>query len=234
MMKKLFVTACAVLLAGSAFAADLAPTKAPRSSLLGNGYPLQKCGMYYGVGTGGSATSVDGATPGTQVVQGEIDALVGYSCPIGAQGFWFVEGSFGVDNLNGQVNGFSIAHAPLVMIQRAGAGSPINTLFNPFGNSLSLPSLPILPSGVTAGPANGYFFAGVVEQDVSVQVGLQQNKAWLVAPMVGLGMLTRLSDGVVVDTWAGYEFNANTICPGSVKTCAQMGNAVRVGVAFKY
>ena len=134
---------------------------------------------------------------------------------------------------NGSVNGIALS-GPLVLIQRAGAGSPINSLFNPFGNTLSLPSLPALPNGVTYGPANGYFFAGVVEQDISAQVGLDQhNKQWLIAPLLGVGLLSRLSDGVVVDTWAGWQMNSNSICPG-ITGCGKLGNGGRVGVSFKY
>lgn len=218
--------------ASVAQAADL-PTKA-RAPLFGNGYPTTKCGIYYGVGTGGSAGAVDGAVVGTQIVQGELDALVGYSCPIGADGFWFVEGSVGYNNINGSVNGLALS-GPLVLIQRAGAGSPINKWFNPFGNSLALPSLPALPSGVTAGPANAYLFAGVVEQDVAVQVGLgAHDHQWLIAPLVGVGLLSRFSDGVVVDTWAGWQLNSQSFCPGGGGVCGKLGNAGRVGVSFKY
>lgn len=215
------------LFATTAGAADLA-TKA---SLFG-AYPTTKCGIYYGVGTGGSATAMNGSVVGAQIVQGELDALVGYTCPFATNAFWFVEGSVGFDNINGSVNGLALS-GPLVLIQRAGAGSPVNNWFNPFGNQLALPSLPALPSGVTAGPANGYFFAGLVEQDISVQVGLEQhNKVWLVAPLVGVGLLSRFSDGVVVDTWAGWQLNSQSFCAGG--SCGKMGNGGRVGVSFKY
>jgi hypothetical protein len=231
-MKLRALVIAASLLAAPAFAADLkVPAKAP----LFGAYPTTRCGMYYGVGTGGSATAMNGSVVGAQVVQGELDALVGYACPLGAAGFWFVEGSVGFDNINGSVNGLAMS-GPLVLIQRAGAGSPINTWFNPFGNQLSLPALPALPSGVTAGPANGYFFAGAVEQDVSFQTGFDRhNKVWLAAPIVGVGLLSRFSDGVVVDTWAGYQLNSQSFCVGGgAFGCGKMGNGGRVGVSFKY
>lgn len=232
MKKLLLIAGAAALFAGSALAADLGsmPTKARVAS----GYPTTRCGMYYGLGTGGSATAVNGGVVGERIVQGELDAILGYTCPIGGNGFWFVEGSVGFNNINGATNGLSLS-GPLVMIQRIGGGSPINGLFNPFGNSISLPSLPALPNGVTAGPANGYFFAGVVEQDVSAQFGLMQNKQWVIAPLLGMGMLTRLSDGVVVDTWAGWQMNSNSICLGGRGGgCVKEGNGARVGVSFKY
>lgn len=217
------------LMATPAIAADL-PVKAP----MFGAYPTTKCGLYYGLGTGGSAVAVTGGVVGDRIVQGELDALIGYTCPLSATGFWFIEGSVGINNVNGAVNGLALS-GPLVLIQRAGAGSPINNWFNPFGNTLALPSLPALPSGVTAGPANGYFFAGLVEQDISTQIGLDQhNKVWLVAPLLGVGLLSRFSDGVVVDTWAGWQLNSQSFCPGGGTTCGKMGNGGRIGVSFKY
>lgn len=230
-MKKLLLGVLLASLSLPALAADL-PLKAINKALIG-GYPVG-CGLYYGVGTGGSAGAVNGAVVGSQIVQGELDAILGYTCPIGASGFWFVEGSAGINNINGSVNGLALS-GPVVLMQRAGAGTPINNLFNPFGTSLSMPSLPALPAGVTASNVNPYLFVGLVEQDVSAQLGLSQNTTWLIAPMLGLGGLTRLSNGVVVDTWAGWQLNSQSFCPGGVGSgCAKLGNAGRVGVSFKY
>ena len=227
MKKGLLSLAISLALGSAAFGADLT-LKAP------SGYPLARCGFYYGLGTGGSAGAVDGAVVGTQIVQGELDAIVGYTCPFLQSSFWFVEGSVGFNNINGSVNGLALS-GPLVLMQRVGAGSPINALFNPFGNSLALPSLPALPNGVTYGPANGYFFAGIVEQDVAAQIGLDNHsKQWLIAPMIGVGLLSRLSDGVVVDTWAGWQMNSQSFCPGGGTACAKLGNTGRIGVRFEY
>lgn len=230
MFKRSLLIAAFAAALSPAFASDLS-TKAP---LFSGPYPSTRCGMYYGVGTGGSAGAVDGAVVGTQIVQGELDALVGYTCPLGAAGFWFVEGSVGFNNINGSVNGLALS-GPLVLIQRAGAGSPVNQLFNPFGNSLAVPSLPLLPAGVTAGAGTPYMFAGLVEQDVSAQIGFDQHsKQWLIAPMIGVGLLTRISNGTAIDTWAGWQMNSQSFCPGGGNACGKLGNAGRVGVSFKY
>jgi opacity protein-like surface antigen len=230
-MKKFLIAACAALLSTAAIAADL-PVQAINKALAG-GYPT-RCGYYYGVGTGGSAGAVQGAVVGTQIVQGEIDALVGYTCPFSGSAFWFVEGSFGMNNVNGSVNGLALS-GPVILQQRVGVGSPANALFNPFGSSLSLPSLPALPAGVVASNANPYLFAGIVEQDIAAQLGFDAHShQWLIAPEVGIGMLTRLSNGVVVDTWAGWQMNSQSFCPGITGACAKLGNTGRVGVAFKY
>lgn len=225
-MKGLLALGISLALGSASFAADLT-TKAP------SGYPTTGCGFFYGVGTGGSAGAVNGAVVGTQIVQGELDGVVGYTCPLGAQGFWFIEGSVGYNNVNGSVNGLALS-GPLVLYQRFGAGSPINALFNPFGNGLSMPSIPVLPPGVTQLSALPYLFAGIVEQDISAQLALSQNKQWVIAPMIGVGLDTRLSNGAVVDTWAGWQMNSQSFCPGGGQACGKLGNAGRVGVTFKY
>ena len=104
-MKKLLGIVLA-LIAMPAMAADMA-TKAINNAL-STGYPT-KCGYYFGMGTGGSAGAVDGAVVGTQIVQGELDALVGYTCPFAQNAFWFVEGSVGFNNINGSVNGLALS-----------------------------------------------------------------------------------------------------------------------------
>lgn len=231
MTKHFLALAFATAFLSPAAAADL-PAKAP---LFSAGYPSTACGMYYGFGTGGSAGKVDGAAVGTRIVQGDLNALLGYSCPFGKEGFWFVEGSIGINNINGDVNGLALS-GPLVAIQRAGAGSPLNALFNPFGNALALPSLPLLPVGVTAGAATPYAFVGIVEQDVGAQTGPNSHSHQvLIAPLFGVGMLTRLNGNAsIVDTWAGFQMNTQSFCPGGAATCGKLGNAVRVGVSFKY
>lgn len=233
---KLRIALLAALIVSPAIAADI-PTKAPIYSP--GGYPTTRCGIYYGIGTGGNAGSVNGAgtVVGEQIVQGDIDAIIGYTCPFAGNAFWFAEAQGGITGLNGSVNGLALS-GPGVFIERAGVGSPINALFGSlFGStslSPSLPSIPLLPSNITQSPGNAYAFAGLVEQDISAQVGALANHQWVIAPMVGLGILTRLSNNVVVDTWAGWQMNTQSICPGGGVSCAKLGNQARVGVAFKY
>ncbi len=231
-MKKLFVSAIALLISGNAFAADLA-TKA--LSGLAAGYPT-KCGAYYGVGTGGNAGAVNGAAVGTQVVQGDIDAIIGYTCPFAANAFWFAEVQGGFSNLNGSQNGIAFS-GPGVFIERAGVGSPINNLLNifPSFNFPSVPAVPVLPTGVTASPGNGYLFAGLVEQDFGVLTASATGHNWVLSPLIGVGILTRLSNNVMLDTWAGWQMNAtNSVCLGGGLGCVKPGDMVRIGTSLKY
>lgn len=222
-------------LSSFAYAGDLTGPAAINKALMA-GYPSTKCGWYYGIGTGGNAGAVNGAAVGTQIVQGDLDAMVGYTCPFAVNGFWFVEAQGGIANLNGSTNGLALS-GPAVFIERFGAGSPINSLLGslfPTSNAPSLPSIPLLPASITQSPGNSYAFAGIVEQDIGAQIGLLSGHQWVVAPIVGLGLLTRLSNNVMVDTWAGWQMNSNSFCPGGGTACARLGNMARIGVAFKY
>lgn len=217
-------------------AADVLATKAISNALSSRGYPDKHCGVYYGVGTGGNAGAVNGAAVGTQIVQGDLDAIVGYTCPFADNAFWFAEGSFGFSNLNGSTNGLALS-GPLVAIERVGAGSPINNILGslmPANINPSLPSIPLLPAGVTTSPGNGYLFVGLVQQDIGAQIGALSGHQWVVAPMLGAGILTRASNNVMIDTWAGWQMNSNSFCPGGGSACAKLGNMARVGVSFKY
>lgn len=224
----------AIGLAPAVHAADNLATKAINAQLT-SGYPT-KCGWYYGIGTGGNAGAVNGAAVGTQIVQGDLDAIVGYTCPFATNAFWFAEGSFGFANLNGSSNGLALS-GPLVAIERVGAGSPINALLGgllPSNLNPALPSIPLLPAGITTSPGNGYLFAGLVEQDIGAQIGLLSGHQWVVAPIIGAGLLTRASNNVMIDTWAGWQMNSNSFCPGGGTSCAKLGNMARVGVSLKY
>ena len=234
-MKYLSGLLAGLLFSTAAFAADLPSVAAINKAIAG--YPV-KCGFYYGVGTGGNAGAVKGAVVGTQIVQGDLDAIVGYTCPFAVNAFWFAEGSFGISNLNGSTPGLALS-GPAVFIQRAGVGSPINALLGgiiPSTTSLSpsLPSIPLLPAGVTTSPGNGYLFAGMVEQDIGAQIGLLSGHQWVIAPLLGVGLLTRASNNVMIDTWAGWQMNSNSFCPGGGTSCAKLGNMARVGVSLKY
>jgi hypothetical protein len=232
MIKKGLLLAVALGLGSPVLGADLPPLITKGGGF--NGYPVG-CGFYYGLGTAGSAGAVNGAVVGTQIVQGELNATVGYTCPFATSAFWFAEGSVGMTNVNGSVNGLALS-GPVVLRERLGAGSPINSVFNPFSTSLSVPSLPLLPNGVTANPnAQPYFFVGLEEQDMTPQLGNgTSGHVWAVSGMVGIGLLTRLSNNVVVDTWAGFEPRSQTFCPGNGLACASLGNRGVVGASFKY
>lgn len=232
----LLAFALSALLAPRAFAADNVPGSPPAVVVArAIGYPSTRCGVYYGVGTGGNAGAIDGGVVGAQIVQGNLSGIVGYTCPFATEAFWFGEGSFGFSNLNGTTNGLALS-GPMVAIERVGVGSPINSLLGAIipGGAPALPSIPLLPAGVTTSPGSGYLFAGLVEQDIGAQIGLLHGHQWVVAPLFGIGLLTRASNNVMIDTWAGVQTNSQSFCPGGGSACAKLGNMARVGVSFKY
>lgn len=198
-------------------------------------YAAGGCGLYAGLNTMGAATSVSGAAPGTVVAQGNVGAEIGYGCPIGttAGNFWFAEGIFDWANLNGSSAGLSLT-GPAHFEQRLGLGSPISTLLNLFPgfNGLSVPSLPSLPSGITYGPSYPYVFASVHEQDILAGVGGNSSAAWLVSPGLGLGLQSRLSNGVVADVYAEWVLASNGLSVGPSKV--SLGNEALVGLQLKY
>ena len=209
-------------------------------------YTLTACGGYFGVNTMGSTSSVQGTNiaPGTQVAQGAIGGTLGYGCPINAQAgsFWFAEVLADVTNLNGASNGLALS-GPASFTERFGVGSPLNSMLpSIFGPQLgaatpAVPNLPVLPSGVTAGPGNPYAFVALHQDDISYQLGLAQNQQWMLSFGVGLGIRYRLSNAIVADTFAEYQTaSTDSICVGPLGSagCSKKGQGARVGVQFLY
>lgn len=218
-----------------AYAADM--VKKAAASAFGDGYPTTKCGMYYGVDTQGMTGEVNNAAIGTQTTQGSIGLIVGYTCPVGAQAFWFVDGLFNVANLNGSANGFA-ATGPAVFEQRFGFGSPIGNLLSMLPgasvlNGLAVPSLLPLPAGVTAGATNPYLFVGLHEADIGAQIGLVSNREWLVSYGFGIGAKTRFSNGVVGDVFAEYDLRSSGMAFGPAGKVS-LGNVVRLTGALEF
>lgn len=233
-LRSLLLASAAALIASQAAASDIgqAITKAPAYV---SGYPT-RCGAYYGIGTGGNSGAVTGGVVGAQIVQGDLDALIGYTCPFAGNAFWAVEVQAGFSNLNGSSNGLALS-GPGLFMERAMVGSPIQNYIAGILPNLNLPALPSLPSTPGATPSASpvsYAFAGLVEQDFGAQVGNATGHDWLLAPILGLGLLTRYSNNMMVDTWAGWQLNAtNSMCLAT-GTCIKPGNMARIGVSLKY
>lgn len=220
-------------------AADVLPHKALPQIDLGT-YPAGGCGFYYGVNAMGAGGAVNAGPIGATQIQGDIGATVGYGCPIGtvAGSFWFAEGNFDIANLNGSQNGLSLT-GPAHFEQRFGVGGPISAMLNSgmfpnlnIGNGLSVPSLPGLPAGVTAGPSYPFLFASLHEEDVSAQIGVATGHAWLFSPGFGVGLQTRLSNNVVAETAAQWVLRSSGVEVGSSKV--GLGNGAEVSFTLKY
>jgi hypothetical protein len=214
-MRKI-VLLTALLASSAASAADL---KAPAPS----GYPYTSCGVYFGIDT----AAISGSTS-----QGEIGGVVGYSCPLGAQAFWFVEGMFNYTNLSTTNNGLALT-GPVSLEQRIALGSPLSNLLGLFPSlNLQVPTLPLLPTGVTVTTAHPYMFGAFHEQDISASVGLSSNKAWEFSPGFGVGVINQLSNGVALDVFTEAQFQTQAYCVGV--QCTTKSTLLRVGMALKY
>jgi hypothetical protein len=221
------------------------PYKAKPVNPFSQPYDPGRCGGYFGVNTIGLAGSVNGANvqPGTQVVQAGAGGVVGYGCPINADtgSFYFGEVMADITNFNGSTPGLNFS-GPVSFTERFGVGSPltnmISSLWNVNGNQApAVPNLPTLPNGVTAGPGSPYAFVALHEYDVSLYDGLQKNQQWLITTGIGLGILYRLSNQVVADVFAEYQFASfNSICVGPLGSagCDKFGSKIMVGTQLKY
>lgn len=240
-----FAVTAAMLLGAAApvAAADLVPVKAPPSKPLDFLHPYTGDGLYVGVyslGGGGSAQgTVPGANPASlTTLQGAIGGLVGYGWTNSAGNvFVAAEGMVGWTNLNGQANGLSL-NGPVSAEERVLLGTPLSTLANilpGFGNLGGPPPLPALPAGVTAGNVHPYLMASLHEDDVSLNFGGASNTAWSIAPGVGLGAITQLSNGLAIDTWFETVFPGKGFCVGVANDgCATLGQKYIAGVALKF
>jgi hypothetical protein len=202
------------------------------------GYAKGGCGAYFGINAMGAGGSTTGATS-TNALSGGGGVTLGYGCPFsgGAGNFWFIESNFDFQNINGNGNGLSIGTGgtPAHFEQRFGLGSPINallgTISNPFG-SLSVPQLAPLPAGITAGPSYPFIFASIHEQDVSASYLGANGRDWIVSPGVGIGLQSRLSNGVVSEVAAQWVLQSQSVAIGA--NTVKFGNAAMVSAALKY
>lgn len=218
------ILAVSLLFSTAAMAADL-PTKA-----LSYAYPSTKCGLYYGIGTGLSTSSVTNAQAGTQIVQGAIGLTLGYTCPVGG-GYWFADGSANFANLNGSANGFNLS-GPAQFSERFGFGAPVNTLVSliPGLSTLqnAVPSLPALPAGIGVITTSPYIAFALHQDDTGVGIGLAYNKQYMLSGGIQLGAKTRLTNNLVWDNYAEYTLPSTEVCVGITAGCVKRGAGARV------
>ena len=238
MRKYLIAASIAALSLGQAHAANL-PTPAPAAVVIpvkapAGGYPTMS-GFYWGLNAMGAENPINNGPVGAQVVQGDIGLTLGYTWAVSQANFTFVEALGDWANLNGTQNGLALT-GPLHFEERVGFGGPIGSMLNllPNLNFPAVPSLPVIPTGVTAAAGNPYLYAALHEQDISASfIGVSNGHEWIINPEVGIGMLTRLSNNVVIDTWAGLRMGSNSFCIGPVG-CPKEETGASVGLAAKY
>ena len=237
-MKKLI--AALVLLATPAFAADM-PTKAPpfKAASIFDGY--SGAGPYVGIYTQGGGGSVNGAVPGVgsaslTTTSASVGLLAGYAWSGPSNNYFFaVEGMFGWQNFNGNQAGLSLS-GPASFEQRFKLGAPLPTIMAllPNLNFGTVAPLPALPAGVTATNVHPYLMAGIHEDDISANFMMANNRAWRVAPSVGFGAVTQLSNATAVDVWIETIFPEKGVCTGPTDVqvgCTNLGQQVKAGIS---
>lgn len=231
----ILAAACSLAALSPALAADVLPLKAPKLAAIGP-YPTNGCGAYYGFNAIASALPIANATPGATAIGGDVGGTFGYTCALANGSSWFLEGQGDLQNLNGTGgNGFHLGGQAHFAI-RGGVSGPIVSMLPslPNLNLPAVPSLPILPQGVTVSGASQTFVYGAVNfDDISAQFGNAQARDWLISPEIGLENRTRLSNNVVGAVWAGAVLDSNPICIGGV-ACPRLSTGLHTGFQFLY
>jgi hypothetical protein len=234
----------------AAQAADLPnpfPVKAPAAV----GYPVGS-GFYYGLAVVGDASSIQGAPVGTSLLQGGGGLVVGYTWPISGS-FVFAEAAGYIENINGGggvntagagglLSGFSLS-GPVKFQETVGFGADglLKTVAGlaPFGGiTPAMPSLPVLPVGVTAIDTHLYFHVSAEQADVTAQfvtptIGSLSNREWTFRAGGGVGILNRLSNSTVVDVRTTVYAPTTEICVGPFG-CPKQGVGVQQMIAVKW
>jgi hypothetical protein len=234
-MKRLLAVLAGVMFASASYAADL-PVKAPVQM----GYPVG-AGFYYGLAAIGDATTIPGGPSGAAQLQAGGGLVVGYTFPISGS-FAFIEGSAYIENVNGAGNGFSLS-GPVKFQQTVGFGVDgiLQTIAGmaPFNSATpSLPSLPLLPAGVTTVGQHMYVHATIEEADVTARfvtptVGSFSNREWTIRAGGGIGLLNRLSNNTVIDLRTTAFADSTELCVGPFG-CPHTGFGVQQAIMVKW
>jgi hypothetical protein len=194
---------------GAARAADVSPPlKAPAYLT----YPASS-GFFYGVsasGLGGSATATNASAPGGNVIGGRFGFDVGYTGPIGNT-FYFIEASVSAQAINGASPALNLVSA-VGFSERFAVGVP-PALWGqvlaavPGLSSVAFPTVPTV-NGFSLAASQPYVFASLYQDDVSATLGAATGSSWLMSYGAGVGILNRVSNGMMLDTSIEWKHGA--------------------------
>jgi hypothetical protein len=219
-MRNLIRAAVALAMITPAFAADL-PVKAPPASI----YPYTVPGVYWGLTTYASQTNLNVNAPGSNtgdmsVIGGSLGVVAGWSTPMNSgKNFARFEVSASGQNINGtasQSAGVLSIKGPWRIEGVAEYGMPCANLTAYFPNLGGiLPTLPPIPSGLTATNCHAYAGLGAAAEDISAKLnmnggGVSQGSEWSGALVGKIGQIWQLTNGAAVETWVEYEGNGRS------------------------
>lgn len=235
-MKKLITALC--LLPTLSYAADM-PVKA-RVAQPFIGYPYDGSGFYYGIGTFGEAQQVQVSTPTivgtrTYAAGAGVSLIGGWQWTLGPTKWVALEGTFNYANTGANCNvGTCSVNARYSASQKIKFGGPIAAMLAYIPDlSTAFPVLPPVPAGATNPLTHPYAMAVLHESQDEIAMLTTGRKAIKVRGGVGLGLLTQVKDGMVIDTWAEYTFRTGSlsVTPG---TTSEAGGQARVGMSVLY
>lgn len=250
-MKRTFLIAALALFTLPAMAADLVPLKAPpkqRILLTYNG-----AGMYYGLHTFAENQKIDvsGATTTSGGILSGLGGTFAVGAAVGLTGGYMwgdgtswkaVEAMVSYKNI-GTDTVMTAAGVPASMqsnwsfTERFKLGGPLASALNLIPNLSTL--FPVfdatspIPGGI-ASTTHPYIFGAFHQDDVSASFGLANGRAWKLKGGAGIGAMTQLASGVVMDVWAEYIPASSGVTIGAPGTSASVssGRESRIGAAI--
>lgn len=230
------------LFALEARAADLAVKAQP--ALIQN-YPTGN-GIFLGfnaLADGGTANS-SVAIAQTALYGGSLGANIGYTGTLnfgGAPSFYFFDAMFDFSTVNTTspaVTGLQLSRT-IDFEQRYAIGTSLSNVAKwvswfPGLSSVSMPSIPNLPNGITVGPQNPYVFVSTHEEQISGTVLNSFGSTWAFSWGAGAGVLSRLSNGWMLDTWVEYKNESSALIVGPVPASVSLGDSFKAGVSVKF
>ncbi len=235
---------------GAASAADL-PVKAP-PPVTAPIYPYTVPGVYWGLTTYASQTNLGVNAPGSNsgdmsIIGGSLGVLLGYSMPVNSgKNFARFEVSAAGQNINGtssQSAGILSIKGPWRVEGVAEYGVPCGMLTAYFPSLGSiLPTLPAIPSGLTANNCHAYVGLGAAAEDISAKLnmngnlGVSQGSVWSAAMIGKMGQIWQLTNGSAVETFMEYEGNGRafglTGAPKSGTSIQGQDHKIIAGINF--
>lgn len=243
-MLRRLLTASALLALGSlaqAHAADLVTKAAAAPAVVG--YPYNASGFYFGVGTSGTGSQASVANAGVVALGASLDGIVGWQWQ-GGLNFIAIENIASYQNLG--TTGTCIAQAGITGCSvgsnfsdtlRVKFGFPTTMLSTFLPNlSAAFPGLPAVPGG-SNGTLHPYGYVGLRSDDVSGTFMLSTARAWTFRAEVGLGVMSQLTNGMALDTSAGFTFAGQGLAigvPPGTEIGAQLGKEFTARVSLLY
>lgn len=232
----------ALCLPGAAFAADL-PLKAPVTPKWIGAYPYDGTGFYLGLGTFGEAQKVTVNTPavinaGTFAAGASVSGVAGYAYTLSPSRWLAVEVAVNYANTGANPSCGGVAcslNTRLSATQRLKYGGDMTMLTQWLPGLSSIPVAPLqpMPPGAVNPLSHPYAMLVAHEFRDEATMGLITDNKTRLTWGGGVGILTQLTNGSVIDTW-GEATSSSGAHLMSANITERSGMQYRVGVTMLY